>query len=53
MRINKFLASAGLASRRKCEEFILDGRVSINGNVIKNLAVDVLEKDKVYQFGGA
>ena len=47
MRINKFLASAGLASRRKCEEFILDGRVSINGNVIKNLAVDVLEKDKV------
>ena len=47
MRINKFLASAGFASRRKCEEFILDGRVSINGNVIKNLAVDVLEKDKV------
>lgn len=48
MRINKFLASAGLASRRKCEEFVLQGRVSVNGKVISNLAFDVSEKDKVF-----
>lgn len=48
MRINKFLASAGLASRRKCEEFVLQGRVSVNGKVISNLAFDVSENDKVF-----
>ena len=47
MRINKYLSSAGLASRRKCEEYILQGRVSINGEVISNLAYDVSENDKV------
>ena len=51
MRINKFLASAGLASRRKCEDFILDGRVSVNGKVISNLAVDIGVKDKVFFDG--
>ncbi len=31
MRIAKFLANAGVASRRKCEEFIVQGRVTVNG----------------------
>ena len=47
MRINKFLASAGLASRRKCEEFVLSGRVEINGKVETNLAFDVAENMEV------
>ena len=47
MRINKFLASTGLASRRKCEEYIVSGRVKINGKVETNLAFDVTEKMKV------
>lgn len=47
MRINKYLASTGLASRRKCEEYVLDGRVTVNGKVVDNLAFDVSEKDKV------
>ncbi len=47
MRINKFLASTGLASRRKCEEYILAGRVSVNGKVVDNLAFDVAQNDKV------
>ena len=51
MRINKFLASAGLASRRKCEEFVLQGKVSVNGKVISNLAFDVSENDKVFVDG--
>ena len=51
MRINKFLASAGLASRRKCEEFVLQGRVKVNGEVVSNLAFDVSETDKVFVDG--
>ena len=51
MRINKYLSNAGLASRRKCEEFVLQGRVSVNGKVISNLAFDVSEKDKVFVDG--
>ena len=33
-RLQKILADAGLASRRKAEELILDGRVQVNGTVI-------------------
>ena len=35
MRINKYIASCGVASRRKAEEIILDGRVTVNGKVAK------------------
>ncbi len=37
LRLNKYLASAGIASRRKSEEFILQGRVSVNGKVVTDL----------------
>ena len=48
MRLNKFLCGCGLASRRKCEDIIKAGRVTINGKVVENLATDVDEKkDKV------
>ena len=47
MRINKYLASAGLGSRRKCEQYVLDGRISVNGKTIQNLANSVMEGDKV------
>lgn len=47
MRINKFLATAGFGSRRKCEEYVTCGRVMINGKVEMNLAFDVSEKDVV------
>ena len=39
MRLNKFLAQSGVASRRKCEEFIQEGRVKVNGEVVKELGV--------------
>ena len=51
MRINKFLASTGLASRRKCEEYVTSGRVSVNGKVVDNLAFDVSNGDKVQVDG--
>lgn len=40
-RLQKFLAAAGVASRRKAEEMILAGRVSINGQTVKQLGVSV------------
>ena len=47
MRINKYLSTVGLASRRKCEDFVLDGRVSVNGKIITSLAFDVADEDRV------
>ncbi len=51
MRINKFLASAGLGSRRKVEQLILDGKIMINGKIQTNLAFDVAEDDEVKYNG--
>jgi len=39
IRINRFLAAAGLGSRRKCEELIRKGRVFVNGERVDRLAV--------------
>lgn len=48
MRLNKFLASAGIASRRKCDEIILSGVVAVNGKVVNELGTTVNEKkDKI------
>lgn len=47
-RLQKYLANAGVASRRACEKYIEEGRVKVNGEVVKELGtkVDSL-KDKV------
>lgn len=46
MRINKYLASAGLCSRREADKIVLQKRVTINGNVAK-LGDEVAENDLV------
>ena len=47
-RLQKYLAECGIASRRKCEEYILQGRVQVNGKTITELGVKVNpEKDKI------
>lgn len=51
MRINKYLAESGVASRRAAEEFILAKRVQINGKVITDLATQVNESDIVKLYG--
>jgi len=39
-RVQKILAASGFGSRRKCEQIIEEGRVSVNGNlVIKQLVI--------------
>lgn len=47
MRINQFLASAGLGSRRACEQFVREGRVSVNGKIVEDLSTRVSETDSV------
>jgi 23S rRNA pseudouridine2605 synthase len=47
MRLNKFLADRGVAARRKCDEMIADGRVSVNGRVVREPGSKVEERDKV------
>ena len=44
MRINKYIASCGVASRRKAEEIILDGRVTVNGKLVTELAFNIDEE---------
>lgn len=51
MRLNRFLAAAGLGSRRACEALILDGKVSINGHFIRELATAVQPDDDVRVSG--
>jgi len=47
-RLQKVLAAAGVASRRKCEELILEGAVRVNGRVVNKLPVFVdAEKDAI------
>ena len=47
MRLQKYLAQCGVASRRHAEEMILDGLVSVNGQVITQMGVQVEEGDEV------
>ncbi len=51
-RLQKILAKAGIASRRKCEELILDGRVMVDGKVITELGVKVDPKKSIISFDG-
>ena len=47
MRINKYLSNAGIASRRKVEDYIISGRIKVNGITETNLARDIQENDIV------
>ena len=51
IRLNKFIAQSGFASRRDADELIKSGRVSVNGKVIKELGTIVDSLDKVYVDG--
>ena len=46
-RINKYIASCGICSRRKAEELVLQGRVSINDKTVVDLATQVSDGDIV------
>ncbi len=47
MRINKFLSSLGIASRRAIDKYIEEGRIKVNG-VIASTGIDVTEDNEIY-----
>lgn len=47
IRLNKYLANAGVCSRREADEFILSGAVTVNGEVVKELGTKVLRSDTI------
>ena len=47
IRLNKFLANAGVCSRREADEFITAGVVSVNGEVVTELGTKVKRTDEV------
>jgi 23S rRNA pseudouridine2605 synthase len=47
VRLNKFLANAGICSRREADEFIQAGVITVNGEIITEMGVKVMHSDKV------
>ena len=50
-RLQKYLAKCGIASRRECEEIIKEGRVAVNGKIIKEMGYIVSNVDTVLVDG--
>ena len=51
MRLNRYLALCGLASRRACEDLITSGRVIVNGRRVESLATVIGDEDRVVVDG--
>lgn len=47
MRLQKYLAACGVGSRRKCEVYIEEGRIKVNGQVVTEQGIQVEESDEV------
>ena len=52
IRLQKLLAQSGVASRRKCEELMLDGRVEVDGEVVTRLGTKVDPRTAVIRVDG-
>lgn len=52
VRLQKFLAECGIASRRKCEELILEGKVKVNGVVVTELGTKINPEEDIVTFKG-
>lgn len=50
MRIQKYIAETGLCSRRKAEEYIRDGKITVNGKVA--VIGQNIEEDDVIKYNG-
>src|SRR5438309_9612595 len=51
MRLNRYLAAAGVGSRRQCDELVAAGRVTINGRVCTDFSAQPTERDHVKVAG--
>jgi len=52
MRINRFLARSGIASRRDSEKLIESGRIAVNGEIVRGLATKINIKDDIVTLDG-
>ncbi len=52
MRINKYMAECGVASRRACDEMILEGRVKVNGKKIDTPGLEINEFNDAVTLDG-
>ena len=52
IRLQKYMADCGVASRRKCEEYILQGKVKVNGKIVSELGTKVIPSKDVVEFEG-
>lgn len=51
IRLQKYISECGIASRRKAEELITNGKVSVNGKIVKELGTKINESDAVVVNG--
>ena len=51
IRLNKYIAACGIASRRKADELIEQGLVKVNGNIVSELGFPVCDSDKIVISG--
>ena len=51
-RLQKYLANAGVASRRKCEELILEGRIKVDGKVVTELGTKINPEINKIEYNG-
>ncbi|GAB3007805.1 hypothetical protein GCM10027284_27500 [Cyclobacterium sediminis] len=51
IRLNKFIANAGICSRRDADKLIENGEISVNGKVVNEMGYKVLRKDRVVYKG--
>lgn len=51
-RLQKYMSYCGVASRRKCEEIILSGRVSVNGKIVNQLGTRINTEQDIVKLDG-
>lgn len=52
IRLQKYLAENGVASRRKCEEYILEGRIKVNNKIVDTLGTKIIPNKDIIEFDG-
>lgn len=52
IRLQKYMAEVGIASRRKAEELILEGKVKVNGKIANELGIKILPNKDIVEYNG-
>ena len=52
IRLQKYMAEAGISSRRKAEELILEGKVKVNGKIVDELGIKIVPNKDIVEYNG-